>query len=193
MIDDDEESEAPPPPANWAEQVLHFWFAESGFADWFKGGADFDARVKQALAGWREALRGQTVESFLTDAQTALAAIILFDQVPRNTHRGSAEAFATDHLALAISRSAIAKGYDAGLGKFERLFLYLPFEHSEDRDDQRESVRLISGLGDADLLKYALDHQAMIERFGRFPHRNAALGRADRPGEAEAVAAGNHW
>lgn len=192
MIDDDE-CEAPPPSANWAEQVLHFWFIESGFADWFKGGADFDVRVKQALAGWREALRAQTVESFLTDAQTALAAIILFDQVPRNTHRGSAEAFATDHLALAISRAAIAKGYDAGLGKFERLFLYLPFEHSEDRDDQRESVRLISGLGDADLLKYALDHQAMIERFGRFPHRNALLGRADRPGEAEAVAAGNHW
>jgi len=79
------------------------------------------------------------------------------------------------------------------LSKDERLFLYLPYEHSENREDQRESVRLISQLGDGDLLQYALDHQAMIERFGRFPHRNKALGRADRAGEAEAVAAGGGW
>ncbi len=113
--------------------------------------------------------------------------------VPRNAFRSSAEAFATDHLALAIAKMAIAGAFDASLSKDERLFLYLPFEHSENRDDQRESVRLISQLGDPDLLKYAQDHQAMIERFGRFPHRNKTLGRTDRPGEAEAVAAGNNW
>jgi uncharacterized protein (DUF924 family) len=82
---------------------------------------------------------------------------------------------------------------DNELSKNERLFLYLPFEHSEDLDDQHESVRLISGLNDPRLLQFALDHQDMIKRFGRFPHRNKALGRSNRPGEAEVVAAGAGW
>ena len=191
MIDD--EAEIVAPPADWAEQLLRFWFVDHGFADWFKGGADFDRAVTERFTEWREVLREQPTESFLTDPHTALAAVILFDQVPRNAYRGTAEAFATDHLALAIAKAAIAGAFDASLSKDERLFLYLPFEHSENRDDQRESVRLISQLGDPDLLKYAQDHQAMIERFGRFPHRNKTLVRTDRPGEAEAVAAGNNW
>ena len=107
MIDDEEESEAPLPPSDWAERVLQFWLVDSGFADWFAGGAEFDTKVADRFAGWREALSSQPVEVFLTDAKTALAANILFDQVPRNVHRGTAEAFATDHLALAISRAAI--------------------------------------------------------------------------------------
>jgi uncharacterized protein (DUF924 family) len=192
MIDDDK-GEVTAPPNDWAEQLLHFWFVDHGFADWFKGGAAFDAAVTERFAKWHAALREQPSENFLTDPQTALAAIILFDQVPRNAHRGSAEAFATDHLALAIAKMSVAGAFDVGMSKDERLFLYLPFEHSENPDDQRESVRLISQLGDQDLLHYAQAHQLMIERFGRFPHRNAALGRADRPGEAEAVADGNSW
>lgn len=192
MIDDDD-VEVVAPPTDWAEQLLRFWFVEHGFADWFKGGDAFDVAVTGGFAAWRDALRELPTESFLTDPDTALAAIILFDQVPRNAHRGNAEAFATDHLALAIAKMAVAGAFDIGLSKDERLFLYLPFEHSENRDDQRESVRLIGQLGDPDLMKYAQDHQAMIERFGRFPHRNKALGRADREGEAEAVAAGNSW
>ena len=192
MIEDDE-TEVVAPPADWAEQLLHFWFVAHGFADWFKGSADFDKAVSELFTEWREALREQPTESFLTDPHTALAAVILFDQVPRNAYRGTAEAFATDHLALAIAKRSVAGAFDVGLSKHERLFLYLPFEHSENREDQRESVRLIGQLGDQDLLKYAQDHQAMIERFGRFPHRNKALGRADRKGEAEAVAAGNNW
>ena len=192
MIDDDE-AEIVAPPEEWAERLLRFWFVEHGFADWFRGGDAFDAAVSARFAAWRDALRELPTESFLTDPQTALAAIILFDQVPRNAFRGSAEAFATDHLALAIAKMAVAGAFDTSLSKDERLFLYLPCEHSENRDDQRESVRLISLLGDPDLLKYAQDHQAMIERFGRFPHRNKTLGRTDRPGEAEAVAAGNNW
>lgn len=192
MIEDDEADIVAPPP-DWAEQLLHFWFVEHGFADWFDGGAAFDTAVTEGFAAWRDALRELPNEHFLTDPHTALAGIILFDQVPRNAYRGNAEAFATDHLALAIAKMAVAGAFDVGLSKNERLFLYLPFEHSENRDDQRESVRLISQLGDQDLLQYALDHQAMIERFGRFPHRNKALGRADREGEVEAVAAGGHW
>lgn len=190
---DEEDEIAQSPPADWARQILAFWFEEHGDTDWFGGGPEFDAKVTEYFAGWRVALREHPVEAFSEHADTALASIILFDQVPRNAFRGTAEAFATDHIALAIARHAVELGFDAGLTKDQRLFLYLPFEHSESLDDQRESVRLISQLGDQRLLQFALDHQAMIERFGRFPHRNKALGRADRAGEAEVVAAGGGW
>lgn len=181
------------PPADWAAQLLHFWFEAHGESDWFGGGPEFDAAVTARFDEWRDALRGQPVDAFLGSAETALAAILLFDQVPRNAHRGSAESFATDHIALAIARRAVELDLDAGLSKDQKLFLYLPFEHSEDEGDQRESVRLISSLHDQRLLQFALDHQAMIQRFGRFPHRNQVLGRRDRAGEAEAVAAGHKW
>lgn len=193
MIEDDDERDTDPLPGNWAEQILHFWFVDHGMADWFRGGADFDAKVTNLFAGWRNTLRERPVDAFLENGKTALAAVILFDQVPRNAYRGEAEAFATDHLALSIAKTAVERGFDATMSKDERLFLYLPFEHSENRDDQRQSVQLIGELGDKDLLQYALDHQAMIERFGRFPHRNKALGRADREGEAETVAEGGGW
>lgn len=193
MTEDEEEIDPVPPTGDWAEQLLHFWFTEHGSNDWFRGGAPFDALVSERFTGWRDILRELPTESFLTAPHTALAAIILFDQVPRNAFRGQAEAFATDHLALATAKAAVEHSFDASLTKDERLFLYLPFEHSENVDDQHESVRLISQLGDKDLLQYALRHQAMIEQFGRFPHRNKALGRPDRAGEAEAVAAGNSW
>lgn len=190
---EDEDADFAAPPTNWVAQVLQFWFQDHGDSDWFGGGPAFDKAVTENFAAWRDALHSQPVSSFSGDARTALAAIILFDQVPRNAYRDTAEAFATDHIALGIARDVVAHGRDAGLTKDERLFLYLPFEHSENLDDQRESVRLISDLGDQRLLQFALDHQAMIERFGRFPHRNKALGRADRGGEAEAVAAGHKW
>lgn len=190
---DDEDSAPALVPADWAAQLLAFWFDEHGRADWFGGGADFDDAVRQRFGDWWTALRQQPAESFHVGAATALAAVLLFDQIPRNMFRGTAEAFATDHLALAIARHAVARGYDSALDTDHRAFLYLPFEHSEAMDDQRESLRLMATLGDDDYLAYAQQHFAVIERFGRFPHRNAALGRADRPGEVEAVAAGAHW
>ncbi len=193
MSDDEDEFAEIIPPANWARQLLAFWFDEHGDSDWFGGGPQFDAKVTKNFVGWRDALRSQPVEVFTRHADSALAAVILFDQVPRNAFRGTAEAFATDHIALAIARYAVEMGFDAGLTKDQRLFLYLPFEHSENLDEQRESVRLISSLKDQRLLQFALDHQDMIERFGRFPHRNMALGRSDREGEAEAVADGHSW
>jgi uncharacterized protein (DUF924 family) len=183
----------PPPPADWAAQLLRFWFDEHGYQDWFRGGDAFDAAVREHFGEWHAALRGYPADHFLTDADTALAAVILFDQVPRNIHRGSAEAFATDTLALAVARGAVTRGLDRSFGKEQRMFLYLPFEHSENIDDQRESLRLMGSLDDADLLDYAQKHFAIIEQFGRFPHRNAVLGRADRPGEEAAIAEGSHW
>lgn len=193
MSDVEHDVELVAPPLDWPTQLLTFWFDEHDEADWFGGGPKFDAAVTKHFADWRAILRSQPVDTYLSSAQTALAAIILFDQVPRNAFRGTVEAFATDHIALQIARRAIELRLDAGLEKHRRLFFYLPFEHSEDLRDQRESVRLISDLGDQRLLQFALDHQAMIERFGRFPHRNKPLGRADRDGEAEAVAAGSNW
>lgn len=180
-------------PDDWADQLLHFWFEEHGRDDWFGGGTDFDAQVTERFGEWRETLRSQPVESFTIGAATALAAVLLFDQVPRNVHRGTAEAFATDELALAIARAVIARGYDEALDIDQRLFLYLPFEHSEDIDDQRKSLRLMGGLDNSEYLDFAQKHFDIVKRFGRFPHRNAALGRADRDGEAEAIAAGEHW
>ena len=192
--DDDSDSDEratpePAVPADWAARLIAFWFAEHGASDWFGGGTEFDAKVA-VFAPWREALRSQPAPVFTGDPATALAAIILFDQVPRNVFRGTAEAFATDDHARAIVRGVLAAGHDAGLSIDQRLFVYLPFEHSEDGDDQRESVRLISALGDDAYTRFAMMHAKVIDEFGRFPHRNAALGRADRPGEAAAVAAG---
>ena len=190
-----QDDENPPAalPLDWAARLLAFWFDEHGFDDWYGGGPDFDAAV-QALAGeWREALRALPAESFLTDADTALAATILFDQVPRNIHRQNAEAFATDDLARAIARGMVARGWDRDVPEERRQFVYLPFEHSEDISDQRESLRLMAGLADPRSLDYAKKHFDIVERFGRFPHRNAVLGRANRPGEEAAIEEGGNW
>lgn len=125
-------------------------------------------------------------ESFLDDARTALAAVILFDQLPRNMFRGHADQFMTDPLALAIARAAVDRGYDQDMTKDEKAFLYMPFEHSENLADQRRAVALFTALGDDWLLGFARKHHDIIERFGRFPHRNAILGRAPRPAELAA-------
>jgi uncharacterized protein (DUF924 family) len=192
VADDEDDWIADPAlaPADWAAQLHHFWFVEHGTNQWFARDDTFDVLIRDRFVPWRDALRSLPPEQFTGDAATALAAVLLFDQVPRNTHRDHAEAFATDDLARAITRAAVAAGLDRGLSVDERLFLYLPFEHSESAADQRESVRLISALGDDSYTRFAMMHAKVIDQFGRFPHRNAAIGRADRPGEAEAVAAG---
>jgi uncharacterized protein (DUF924 family) len=131
--------------------------------------------------------RALPVESFLTDPLTALAGVILFDQLPRNMFRGHADAYSTDHLALAIAKGAIARGFDKELAKDERKFLYMPLQHSEQLDDQNQALLLFTQLGDDEQIKYSKHHRDIIARFGRFPHRNAILGRASRP---EEIAAG---
>lgn len=178
-------------PADWAKQLLHFWFQEHGYEEWFGGGPAFDEKCTR-FADWRNALKSQPASSFLGDADTARAAIILFDQIPRNLYRHQAEAFATDHLAVQIARGAIAKGYDKGCSDDARAFIYLPFEHSEDMDDQRESLRLMHSIN-AEYGGFAQKHFDIVDKYGRFPHRNAALGRANRAGEAEAIAEGANW
>jgi uncharacterized protein (DUF924 family) len=181
------------PPTDWAQQLLAFWFDAHGHDDWYRGGAEFDAAVRDLAEGWHEALRSQPAEAFLTDPDTALAAAILFDQVPRNIFRGHADAFATDSLARAIAHGIVAAGWDQAWPDERRQFVYLPVEHSEDIADQRESLRLMGQLADPMFLDYAQKHFDIIDRFGRFPHRNEALGRATRDDEAEAIEAGKNW
>jgi uncharacterized protein (DUF924 family) len=172
---------------DWRADVLKFWFGLS-YDEWWKGGADIDHRIKQRfLKLWVEK-RQLPAEQFLTDPLTALAGVILFDQFPRNMFRGDAEQFATDHLALAIARGAVDKGFDEELQPQERGFLYMPFQHSENLEDQKRSLLLFAALGDDEQLGYARKHHDVIARFGRFPHRNAMLGRAPR---SEEIAAGD--
>jgi uncharacterized protein (DUF924 family) len=173
---------------DWRADVLKFWFALRP-EQWWEGGEELDHRIRQNfLKLWAEK-RQLPVDAFLTDPLTADAAVILFDQFPRNMFRGHADAFATDHLALAIANGAIAKGFDKELEKNERKFLYMPFQHSENLDDQNRAVLLFSEIGDEEQIGYAKRHRALIERFGRFPHRNSILGRTPRPDEIAAEGA----
>lgn len=173
--------------SDWRSDVLKFWFALDK-KQWWSGGPELDHRIKQNfLKLWAEK-RQLPVDAFTTDPLTALAAVILFDQFPRNMFRGHAEQFATDHLALAIAKAAVAKEYDEQLEPKERGFLYMPFQHSENLADQDRSLLLFTALGDDHQLGYAKKHHDVIARFGRFPHRNQMLGRTPRPDE---VAAGD--
>jgi len=160
----------------WVGAVLGFWFSRGPEA-WWKSDPAFDLEVRERFLRLREELRESGPEAFLADPDTALAAVILFDQLPRNMFRDHADQFSTDPLALAIARGAIALGHDDGMTPERRGFLYMPFEHSEDLRDQRQSLLLFTALGDSGHLGYARKHYEVIERFGRFPHRNAMLGR----------------
>jgi uncharacterized protein (DUF924 family) len=173
----------------WVGEVLDFWFGELGPRQWFAKDAALDERIRErfgALHAHLVATQAREVE--LLGARATRAAVIVLDQFSRNLHRGSAQAFAADEIARQLAREAIACGEDARLSAEERLFLYLPFEHSEDLHDQDLSVRLQEQIGDADWIRYARAHRDLVARFGRFPHRNAALGRTSTPEELAALA-----
>jgi uncharacterized protein (DUF924 family) len=172
---------------DWRSDVLKFWFGLKP-EQWWNGGTELDHRIKQNfLKLWFEK-RQLPVDTFLTDPLTALAGVILFDQFPRNMFRGDAEQFATDPLALGIAKAAVDSGFDKELPKVERKFLYMPFEHSENLENQNRAVLLFSEIGDEEQIEYAKKHRDIIERFGRFPHRNKMLGREPR---ADEIAAGD--
>ena len=163
--------------AAWAEDVLRYWFDELGPEGWFARAERIDAEIRTRFAGLHARLEAADGAA-LADPRAVLAAVIVLDQFSRNLFRGEARAFASDERARRLARQVLAAGLDDGLASEQRLFLYLPFEHSEDPDDQSLAVDLISRLGDPSWTRYALAHQAIIQRFGRFPHRNAVLGRA---------------
>jgi uncharacterized protein (DUF924 family) len=164
-----------PEPA-WVGEVLHFWFDELAPADWFAKNDDIDARIRDRFLTLHERLAADDGLG-VSAPRTTLAAVIVLDQFSRNSFRGSPRAFAADPNARRLARTAIEQGFDRVMNKEERLFLYMPFEHSEDREDQARSVNLITQLADDDWTRYAMAHKVIIDRFGRFPHRNAILQR----------------
>ena len=174
-------------PNHLAQDVLDFWFGrgdERGKAHkrWFEKNAAFDAQIRSRfLTAYEQQLRDA---GWLAEPASCLARIVALDQFPRNMFRGSARAFEADALALAAAKHAVAKGYDRGMLDVERQFIYLPFEHSESLADQERACELMKPLGE-ELYGWAVKHKVIIERFGRFPHRNALLGRASTPEEIE--------
>ena len=169
-----------------ATAVLDYWFGVSpNLADrrrlWFGKDPTTDAEIRARFEGLHGAALAGELDAWLAAPESALALVVVLDQFPRNMYRDTAMAFAADAKALACARQALARGHDRQLLPVQRLFLYLPFEHSEDLAEQRRSVKLFAALDDAtgmaDAYDFALRHYCVIARFGRFPHRNASLGR----------------
>jgi uncharacterized protein (DUF924 family) len=173
--------------SDWAAQVLHFWFEELQPEAWFRKDERVDAAIRERFGALHEQLARIRPEQLTTPLES-LAAVIVLDQFPRNVFRGSPRAFATDALALSIAQHAIANGVDLQLTQQQRLFLYMPFQHSEDRAVQARSIELFEQLGIAENLDYAQRHKDIIDRFGRFPHRNEVLGRRSTTEEMQFVA-----
>lgn len=169
-----------------ARDVLGFWFEQAGPTRWFDGDAGFDAEVRARFLRLHEDGAEGRLDDWAGTPLGAVALCIVLDQFPRNLFRGTGRAFATDPKALAVARGAVERGFDRdpSIDDDHRLFLYLPFEHSETLADQRRSVELAAaGLSDPEYVDYAQRHLEVIERFGRFPHRNAILGRTSTPEE----------
>ena len=161
--------------------VVGFWRA-TGPDKWFEKDAAFDDEVRKRFLTLYEAAASGKLTTWEGSAEGALALLILLDQFPRNMFRGQARAFATDPLARAVASRAILNGFDGAFADM-RSFFYLPFEHSEDLADQERGLTLYKAAGDDDGLKWAKIHADIIRRFGRFPHRNAVLGRVSTPEE----------
>lgn len=178
------------------DAVLDFWFGPAGSEDrgrprdaWFRKSPEFDAQIRDRFLSLHEAAARGELGAWEQAPASSLALAVVLDQFPRNMFRGTPGAFASDALALGVARRAVARGFDRMLMSVERWFVYLPFEHSEDLADQRRSVELFEWLSGEESSKspidYAHRHFEVIARFGRFPHRNAILGRASTPEELE--------
>jgi uncharacterized protein (DUF924 family) len=177
-----------------ADEVLAFWFGPPGERGkqqkrWFEKSEAFDHEVRERFLPLYEEAAAGRLAHLEESAADCLALILLLDQFPRNMFRGTPRAFATDPLALETARAALERGFDRALLPAERLFVYLPFEHSETLADQERACELTERLDpvapELQAYRYALAHRDIIRRFGRFPHRNAILGRASTPEEIE--------
>ena len=166
-----------------AAEVLRFWFDEHP-KDWFVKNPAFDAQIRSRFLALHEEAAAGRLAHWADEAGTCLALVIVLDQFPRNMFRGDARAFSTDTLARAAARVIIERGWNKQMTQPEQLFAYLPFEHSESLADQNLACELMKGF-DAEQLRYAIRHREIIERFGRFPHRNGLLGRESTAAEIE--------
>lgn len=175
----------PNPDDTSPETVLHFWFSELDPAQWWRVDPALDGLMHQRFADLHAAAAAVELSAWRRSARGRLAEVIVLDQFSRNLHRGTPRAFACDPLALGLAQEAVARGADAELDATLRAFLYMPYMHSESRHVHQTAVRLFSAPGLERNLASELQHQAIVERFGRYPHRNAILGRASTAEELE--------
>ncbi len=160
----------------WVGEVLRYWFEEVTEANWFAASRELDEQIRDRFLAVHAQLSTGDVSALRT-ARELLAAIIVLDQFSRNLFRGSPRAYADDSLARRLAGSALSQGHDRDMTDAQKQFVYLPFQHSEDPQDQARSLALFEKLGNARWTEYAQAHKTIIDRFGRFPHRNAILGR----------------
>ncbi len=174
------------------QEILDFWFNELTHEERFNGGEKVDTLVRNRFSKDHKAATQNEFFEWRKTAEGSLAEIILLDQFSRNIYRGQSEAFAFDGQALALAQEAIAKGFDNALNPDQRLFLYLPFMHSESRIIHEVALGLFEALGNQDSLQFERIHKEIIDRFGRYPHRNKQLGRESTQEEIEYLANESH-
>ncbi len=166
-------------------EVLDFWYGELRPEQWWKRDDGVDALIISRFGALYEQVAGEVPGAWLSTPRGSLAAVIVLDQFPRNMFRGSPRAFESDANALRVAETTIAAGGDLKLDHAERSFLYMPFQHSEDRQIQARSLLLFQSINDPGQLDFAVKHKEIIDRFGRFPHRNKVLGREMTSSEKE--------
>ena len=172
---------------DYRDEILGFWFTQTPPALWFQVNEAFDAEIRERFTPAYDFARLGGCDHWQSDPEGCLALCVLFHQFPRNMFRGSARAYESDRQAIVVAKLSIAKGFDQVLPIPKRRFVYLPFEHSENLQDQKKAVALFEKTKGDDPLSYdyALKHMRVIDKFGRFPHRNALLGRTSTPEEVD--------
>ena len=166
----------------WVEAVLRYWFEELSETHWFGGNDGVDMQIRGRFLALHEQLARINAPG-VNAPRSILAAVIVLDQFSRNMYRGHPRAYAADAIARRLARTAVDQGFDLTMTKKQRLFLYLPFEHSENTEDQALALDLIGRLGNENWTRATMAHKVIIDRFGRFPHRNQILGRSSTPDE----------
>lgn len=177
--------------ADLIRDIVTFWFGDPGSDDfaaprrrWFAADPNFDHEIRSRFSETMRRAQTGALDDMYCCPEGALALILALDQFPRNVYRGTPQAFVTDAKARDVAGRALDDGLDQALLPMQRLFMYLPFEHSEDIQDQIRAVALIDSLGEGEQVDYARRHLEIIDRFGRFPHRNNVLGRPNTAEEA---------
>lgn len=188
----DTQASSDPVESTWVTEVLNFWFLELGEEHWFANSERIDARIRNRFLSLHQRLVADE-RCIAATPRALLAAIVVLDQFSRNLFRGTPGAFAADPIARRLARRAIGQGRDAAMTAEERLFLYMPFQHSEDRADQALAVQLIGNVGNAGWTRDAVAHKEVIDRFGRFPHRNAILSRDSTADELASLQQPTAW
>lgn len=172
---------------DYRDEILKFWFEDTAPPLWFQVNESFDNEIRERFLSAYDFARLGGCDHWQGDPDGCLALCVLYDQFPRNMFRGTARAYESDKQAIVVAKLAIAKGFDQVMPGAKRRFIYLPFEHSENLQDQKKAVALFEKMKGDDPLSYdyALKHFRVIEKFGRFPHRNAVLGRVSTPEEID--------